>query len=416
MERKKPIIDRLPSSISGKKPISGRSLTAFRLPPPLSSAAFPVIFVLHWLRRSALASEFPCYALRQAPSSAMVLAPLAKLSNPNDHAPGSALETHFKASSSPSREAACLRFCEDGMPTPSQRPATLQACNFFLLFFEPCCLLEDFHGTQCLASHFIICPDVHDGVEIRVRNAHRHLLVINWTSQQNLPLKEKLGHVICLRKTRSQLPSRVPEVGFFPILDLQDKLSSEKGHEVPGVKKFCMAGRWKACRKRIAPARLSWLQAAGEEETNEKAKQFYKTSTFSGAGSQGSGRFSSCQIAATIILKNNLSTSTLPNSKVRTVIVRKLDLIMELVRLIWEREVDVMDAGLRCLMRLIGKDLPISLSLPSLMRIVRVETVKAGVVSALVTVMTTKRDEIPTTVAEKTMQVMETDVGCGEGK
>ncbi|KAK8946955.1 hypothetical protein KSP39_PZI007443 [Platanthera zijinensis] len=32
------------------------------------------------------------------------------------------------------------------MPRPSQRPATLQACNFFLLLFEPCCLLEDFVG------------------------------------------------------------------------------------------------------------------------------------------------------------------------------------------------------------------------------------------------------------------------------
>ncbi|KAK8956592.1 hypothetical protein KSP39_PZI000172 [Platanthera zijinensis] len=50
----------------------------------------------------------------------------------------------------------------------------------------------------------------------------------------------------------------------------------------------------------------------------------------------------------------------------RMVIVGKPDLITELVRLIGERQAEVMDAGLRCLMRLIGEDLPISLLPPSL--------------------------------------------------
>ncbi|KAK8953821.1 hypothetical protein KSP39_PZI002598 [Platanthera zijinensis] len=70
--------------------------------------------------------------------------------------------------------------------------------------------------------------------------------------------------------------------------------------------------------------------------------------TFNGGGSQESGRFSTCQGA--IVLENNLSASILPNSKVRTVIDGKPDLITELVGLIGEGEAEVMDVGLRCLM------------------------------------------------------------------
>lgn len=123
---------------------------------------------------------------------------------------------------------------------------------------------------------------------------------------------------------------------------------------------------------------------------------------------------SCCRIAAAVVLENILSTSTLPDSKVSTAIFEKPDLITELVRLIGERDAEVVDAGLRCLIRLNGEDLFISS--PSLMRMMRVEMVRSGVVSALVNVMETERDEIPAAVAERAMRVMETVAGCGEGK
>ncbi|KAK8945638.1 hypothetical protein KSP40_PGU001862 [Platanthera guangdongensis] len=104
----------------------------------------------------------------------MVLAPLAKLSNPNDLAPRSALETHFKASSSPFCEASCRRFGEAAMPTPSQRPTTL--------------LMEDFVGASVIFSisallPYLIAPLFEQGGQLVLRRVGRYpLRITEWTS------------------------------------------------------------------------------------------------------------------------------------------------------------------------------------------------------------------------------------------
>lgn len=89
----------------------------------------------------------------------------------------------------------------------------------------------------------------------------------------------------------------------------------------------------------------------------------------------------------------------------RTVIAEKPDLMTELVRLLGESDAELVNAGLRCLMGLIGAG-----------RRVKVAMVRMGLVPALTKVMEREGDGIPVSVVTRAMRFMESAAGCGEGR
>ncbi|KAI0531062.1 hypothetical protein KFK09_000612 [Dendrobium nobile] len=89
----------------------------------------------------------------------------------------------------------------------------------------------------------------------------------------------------------------------------------------------------------------------------------------------------------------------------KMVIAEKPDLMTELVRLIGESDPESVDAGLRCLMGIIGAG-----------RRARTEIVRMGVVPALTKVMEREGDGIPAPVVARAMRVLELATGCGEGR
>ncbi|XP_020570790.1 U-box domain-containing protein 27-like [Phalaenopsis equestris] len=89
----------------------------------------------------------------------------------------------------------------------------------------------------------------------------------------------------------------------------------------------------------------------------------------------------------------------------RTVIAEKTEVMTELLRLLGENDAELVDAGLRCLMGLIGEG-----------RRVRVAIVRMGAVPALIKVMERQGDGIPTSAVARAMRVMESVTWCGEGK
>lgn len=89
----------------------------------------------------------------------------------------------------------------------------------------------------------------------------------------------------------------------------------------------------------------------------------------------------------------------------RTVIAGKPHLMTELMRLIREGDEEAVDAGLRCLIELVGEG-----------RRATAEMVRLGAIPALINVMEREGVEIPPAVVERAMRVMEATVGCGEGR
>lgn len=89
----------------------------------------------------------------------------------------------------------------------------------------------------------------------------------------------------------------------------------------------------------------------------------------------------------------------------RTVIAENRDLMTELLRLIRESDGEAVDAGLRCLIGLVGEG-----------RKVTADIVRMGAIPALTYVMEREGVEISPAAIERAMRVMEATIGCGEGR
>ncbi|PKA51693.1 U-box domain-containing protein 29 [Apostasia shenzhenica] len=123
------------------------------------------------------------------------------------------------------------------------------------------------------------------------------------------------------------------------------------------------------------------------------------------------------RIAAARVLEDLFSASS-SDPEAKNVVLEKPDVVIELVRLIGETDSQAVEAGLRCLMAMIGGDSSNSSSSSSFLmgKRVRAEMVKAGGVVRLAEVLGREAAELPATTAEMAMRAMEAAAECGEGR